>query len=549
MTTEASYAGRPGEFRSPPPGQNPELPMTGPISLGRIAGEPPAGDIVVGIGARRGVGIRDVRMTLGESLATAGVRARDVIAIVTIDAKQAEAAVAEMAELLGVPLRTMPADQLAQQVVPNPSPTAERLVGTPSVAEAAVIAYGAELLMPKHLSRGVTVAVGRLSSRRPVQVPEEDDLGFKDLRHHGDAEVGAGLIDLAVNVYGSAPDWLRSVLRDAVDKLASYPSPEKATAAIAARHGRPPEQVLLTAGGAEAFVLLARALAPRRAVIVYPQFTEPEAALNAAGHTVHRVLLPTGFTLDPSLVPDDADLVIIGNPTNPTSVLHPAQALLALARPGRVLVVDEAFMDAVPGERESLAGRPDQPGPDVPGLVVVRSLTKTWGLAGLRIGYLVGDPELLKACQAMQALWSVGTIGLEAAIACSTPEATAEAEQTANRVVADREYLLGKLAELADVEVVPDPHGPFVLLRVHGPDPAGVHQRLRDDGWAVRRADTFPGLGAGWLRAAVREHSISDAFVIALGRAVLGDAPLTIDLTDRASNDPSLVQPRQEPTS
>ena len=62
-----------------------------------------------------------------------------------------------------------------------------------------------------------------------------------------------------------------------------------------------------------------------------------------------------GFGLDPGRVPDDADLVIIGNPTNPTGVLHPAAQLAALARPGRVLCIDEAFMDAVPGEPESLA--------------------------------------------------------------------------------------------------------------------------------------------------------------------------------------------------
>ena len=106
--------------------------------------------------------------------------------------------------------------------------------------------------------------------------------------------------------------------------------------------------MLLTAGAAEGFVLIAQALrGVRRPVVVHPQFTEPEAALRAAGHPVERVLLDPAddFRLDPSRVPADADLVMIGNPTNPTSVLHPAQTLAALARPGRVLVVDEAFAD------------------------------------------------------------------------------------------------------------------------------------------------------------------------------------------------------------
>src|SRR3954470_18024229 len=148
-----------------------------------------------------------------------------------------------------------------------------------------------------------------------------------DLRHHGDAEVGPGLVDLAVNVRpGTPPPWLAALLRASVTDLAAYPDGSRARSAVARRHRRPPEEVLLTSGAAEAFVLLARALRPRRAVVVHPQFTEAEAALRAAGHQVERHVLTGDFTLDPDAVPADADLVLLGNPTNPTSVLHPAHA-------------------------------------------------------------------------------------------------------------------------------------------------------------------------------------------------------------------------------
>ncbi len=143
-----------------------------------------------------------------------------------------------------------------------------------------------------------------------------------DLSHHGDADLVPGLVDLAVNVRsGGTPGWLAERVRGT--DLAAYPDQREAVAAVAARHGRAVDEVLLTAGAAEAFVLLARALRPRRAVVVHPQFTEPEAALRAAGHLVGRVTLPFPFTLGPGLVPDDADLVFVGNPTNPTSVAHP----------------------------------------------------------------------------------------------------------------------------------------------------------------------------------------------------------------------------------
>src|SRR5690606_36327675 len=103
-------------------------------------------------------------------------------------------------------------------------------------------------------------------------------------------------------------------------------------------------------------VLLARALQPRHAVVVHPQFTEPEAALRAAGHRVDRVVLPPPYHLDPALVPATADLVVLGNPTNPTSVVHPADTVASLARPGRVLVVDEAFADTIHPDPVELAG-------------------------------------------------------------------------------------------------------------------------------------------------------------------------------------------------
>ncbi|MDH6625344.1 histidinol-phosphate aminotransferase [Streptomyces sp. LBL] len=342
-----------------------------------------------------------------------------------------------------------------------------------------------------------------------------------DLRHHGDAEVrddGSALVDLAVNVRADTPPgWLRERIAASLTGLAAYPDGRAARAAVAARHGLAVERVLLTAGAAEAFVLLARALKVRRPVVVHPQFTEPEAALRDAGHPVERVLLreEDGFRLDPSVVPEDADLVVIGNPTNPTSVLHPAASIAELARPGRTLVVDEAFMDAVPGEREALAGRTD-----VPGLVVLRSLTKTWGLAGLRIGYVLAAPETIADLERAQPLWPVSTPALAAAQACVSPRALAEAAHAAHRVATDRAHLVAGLEEFAvdGLRVAGPADGPFVLLRV--PHAAAVRRHLRDLGFAVRRGDTFPGLGEQWLRLAVRDRVTVNSFLQALDQAM-----------------------------
>jgi histidinol-phosphate aminotransferase len=331
----------------------------------------------------------------------------------------------------------------------------------------------------------------------------------ENLRHHGDAEVRAvpGGLDFAVNVrVPEPPAWLRERLAAGLAGLAAYPDPRAATEAIAGHHGRSPEEVLPTAGAAEAFVLLARVLTPRRAVVVHPQFTEPEAALAAAGHAVERVVLSpdTGFTLDPALVPADADLVVVGNPTNPTSVLHPAGVLAGLATPGRTLVVDEAFLDAVPGRPESLDRHP--------GAVVIRSLTKTWGLAGLRVGYVLGPAPLIRALREAQPLWSVSSLGLIAARACLEPRALAEADDLARRAAEDRAYLVERLSALPGVAIPAESAGPFVAVRFEGAE--SVRTALARRG-IVLRSGTFPGLGPDWLRVAVRDRAATDRLVAA----------------------------------
>ncbi|XVU26854.1 Rv2231c family pyridoxal phosphate-dependent protein CobC [Actinoplanes sp. CA-054009] len=335
-----------------------------------------------------------------------------------------------------------------------------------------------------------------------------------DLGHHGDSEVGPGLIDLAVNVrHEPMPSWLAEPLLSSLSDLKAYPDAREATAAVAERHGRAPDEVLLTAGAAQGFVLLAQALrGANHPVVVHPQFTEPEAALLNAGHVVDRVLLreEDGFRLRRK-VREDADLVFVGNPTNPTSVLHPAAEIAALARPGRVLVVDEAFSDTtfrdgVAGEPESLASRRD-----LPGLVVLRSLTKTWGLAGLRIGYLLGPADLLTRLAAAQPLWAVSTPALAAALACASPTAVAAEREIARRLAADRAHLLRRLGEVPKLTVAGAPASAFVSVRLHGADK--IRLELRERGYAVRRGDTFPGLGGDWLRLAVRDTATTDAFV------------------------------------
>lgn len=322
------------------------------------------------------------------------------------------------------------------------------------------------------------------------------------LRTHGDAFVGTGRLDFAVNVRpGRRPAGLEAALQAAL-RRPGYPDEGAAREALATRHGRPPSEVLPTNGACDAFWLLAHALRPRRAACVHPGFTEPEAALRAVGCEVTRVFRePDEWRLDPASVPADVELVVAGNPDNPTGRLDHAAELVS---PGRLLVVDESFMDFVPGEHESLAPRRD--------VVVVRSLTKLWSLAGIRAGYLLAPADLVERLEAQRQPWSVNSL------ACAALESCAADRETPRRVSAEvaaaRTELARALAEAPPVRRVWPGAANFLLLRVDGGP--SVVARLAERGIAVRPCDSFPGLGPDYLRVTVRDEADNRLLVEAL---------------------------------
>jgi histidinol-phosphate aminotransferase len=334
---------------------------------------------------------------------------------------------------------------------------------------------------------------------------------------HGDVWARGARADHAVNVAtGGPPDWLRALLRDELEALAAYPDEREATAAIALRHGRAPGDVVLLNGAAHGFALIAETLAPRRPVVIHPQFTEPGRALAAAGRPAEAVVLSDPYILDGcgAAVPRDADLVVVGNPTNPTGVLHRREEILALRSAGRVVVVDEAFMDFVPGEPESLAAAGED------GVIVVRSLTKVLAVPGLRVGYLLAPEPLAAALRSRRPAWPVNTLALAAARAAARhPERLVPVAERAGR---DRDALQRALAvALPDALVHPGAANFLLVVLPEGADATAVAGVLRDvHGIAVRPAATFPGLGPRHLRITARGGAQDAALVAALAAAV-----------------------------
>ena len=136
--------------------------------------------LVLGLGCSRGVGADEILGLLRRSLSEAELAEKSIAALASIDVKCDEVGLLEAAEELNVPIRFHPAEALRAVETPNPSEVVRKAVGTPSVAEAAVISSGAELVMEKRKSANATVAVGRLPMRGRLALvslgPGEDTL-------------------------------------------------------------------------------------------------------------------------------------------------------------------------------------------------------------------------------------------------------------------------------------------------------------------------------------------------------------------------------------
>ena len=136
--------------------------------------------LVAGVGCSRGVGAEEILDLLRRSLADAGLTEKSVAALASIEVKRDEAGLLEAAQMLDVPVYFHTAEALSVVEAPNPSELVKEAVGTPSVAEAAVISSGAELVLEKRKSANATVAIGRLPVRGRLALvsvgPGEDTL-------------------------------------------------------------------------------------------------------------------------------------------------------------------------------------------------------------------------------------------------------------------------------------------------------------------------------------------------------------------------------------
>ncbi|MFC9928256.1 precorrin-3B C(17)-methyltransferase [Streptomyces sp. NPDC127190] len=215
--------------------------------------------LVVGVGASRGAPAEEVLALVEGALAEAGLSVRSVAELATVDAKAEEPGLLAAAERLGVPLVTYPAEELAAVAVPNPSDAPLAAVGTPSVAEAAALLRGGELLVPKRKSAMATCAVVRRPGRGRLAVvglgPGARDL----LTPRAVAELRRASVLVGLDQY---VDQIRDLLRPGTRVLESGLGAEEERARTAVAEARRGQAVaLIGSGDAGVYAMASPALA------------------------------------------------------------------------------------------------------------------------------------------------------------------------------------------------------------------------------------------------------------------------------------------------
>ena len=220
-------------------------------------------------------------------------------------------------------------------------------------------------------------------------------------------------LDFNENVVGCSPRVLERLQQLGQENLARYPERAPVEAAAADFLAIKPEELLLTNGVDEAIHLLCQTYldAGDEALIVVPTYSMYQIYMLAAGARVVRVATGKDFRfpaddLETCITPR-IRLIAIANPNNPTGTVAPQEELLKIANsaPSAAVLVDEAYFEfcgqtLLPRLRE------------FPNLFIARTLSKAYGMAGLRVGMLVGDAEQMRAVRRVSSPYNVNAVAL-----------------------------------------------------------------------------------------------------------------------------------------
>ena len=295
-------------------------------------------------------------------------------------------------------------------------------------------------------------------------------------------------------------------LNERLSTICSYPEPMPYSleSEIARRYSLTPRQVCVTNGATEAIYLIAQVFQGRISAVLGPTFSEYADACR-----VHRHKVKPFYSLD--ALPEDAELVWICNPNNPTGEVRNKEDLKALvdSHPDKLFIFDQSYeyftLKSLLGIKEAAS---------FPNVILLHSMTKQYAIPGLRVGYFTASEGLTDDVRCRRMPWSVNSLAIEAAkylleegdgISADIPQ-----------LLAERERLTNLLLATGMLEIWPtDTHYMLIKLRM------GKAAALKDflavnHGILIRDASNFEGLDERFFRIATQTPEENDKLVKAI---------------------------------
>ncbi len=349
------------------------------------------------------------------------------------------------------------------------------------------------------------------------------------MNFHGGQHKKEGLNDFSVNIpHFPLDSAYKELLNLSIDQLFEYPEIDgmKARLVLSKYLNWPMDQIILGNGATDLIYLMTRALKLERAMILEPTFTEYRRALTQSGTKVYDYVLngESGFLLNTDHLAElinnaRCDALFICNPNNPTGQLFTVaeiEAILVRVHSDHfLLIIDESFIEFKdrPSHHEALK--------DLMGrynILVMRSMTKTFCVPGLRIGYMFGSEKSIKRVSAFRDPWVLNRFALE-----SIPyflKDNRHLKQLQDWCDVEAAYMKALLSKLERVEVF-DGHANFLLIKLNHLNPAQWHEALIKKGFYLRTCLDFTGLDANYFRIAIKDRQSNEALIDAMKETLI----------------------------
>lgn len=342
---------------------------------------------------------------------------------------------------------------------------------------------------------------------------------MKTEKHGGNIyEYDNKVLDFSANLNPlGMPEDIKKAVCESVKFCESYPDPKCRVlrGMISEYHQVDKQRICCGNGGADIIFRTVMALQPKRILIIAPAFSEYEEAARLAGCEVKYHLLHEegGFYVDEKAaasIDRDTDMVFIASPANPTGIPVRREVLRRMADKCRdcraYLFIDECFTEFLEEEEEyslmSEAGERQE-------VIILKSFTKLYAMAGLRLGYCVcGSADAAQKIRNCMQSWPVSTAASAAGIAALSIEGFAE--KSRSYVAAERRYLKDVLR--ASGYKVFESKANYIFFKG---DP-GLDEKLLKRGILIRNCSNYCGLGEGFYRIAVRTHEENEKLSTAL---------------------------------